>query len=114
MEAVVNQRVGYLMAYSGLFGAYSGLFGKNCGVKTIQTTENQHFMFGGFFLPVIARVFRELELVEQWGSGIPGIFRQAAADHLAEPLIEEIAGRIRFTVTLPEILTPTREQSRKQ
>jgi len=62
--------------------------------------------------PVIARVFRELELVEQWGSGIPGIFRQAAADNLPAPLIEELAGRIRFTVTLPEILPLTREQSR--
>ena len=62
--------------------------------------------------PVIARVFRELDLVEQWGSGIPGIFRQAAADNLPTPLIEEIAGRIRFTVHLPEILPLTREQSR--
>jgi hypothetical protein len=62
--------------------------------------------------PVIARVFRELELVEQWGSGIPGIFRQAAAEKLPTPLIEELAGRIRFTVTLPEILPLTREQSR--
>lgn len=35
--------------------------------------------------PVIARVFRELELVEQWGSGIPGIFRQAAYKNTASP-----------------------------
>ncbi len=62
--------------------------------------------------PVIARVFRELDLVEQWGSGIPGIFRQAAADNLPTPLIEELAGRVRFTVHLPEILPLTREQSR--
>jgi ATP-dependent DNA helicase RecG len=27
--------------------------------------------------PVIARVFRELNLIEQWGSGIPGIFHEA-------------------------------------
>ena len=62
--------------------------------------------------PVIARVFRELELVEQWGSGIPGIFRQAAAAKLPEPLIEELAGRVRFTVFLPEIIPLSREQSR--
>ena len=62
--------------------------------------------------PVIARIFRELELIEQWGSGIPGIFRQAKAENLPEPSIEEIAGRIRFSVSLPEILPLTREQSR--
>lgn len=59
-----------------------------------------------------ARVFRELELVEQWGSGIPGIFRQAAAAKLPEPLIEELAGRVRFTVFLPEIIPLSREQAR--
>lgn len=63
--------------------------------------------------PVIARMFRELDLIEQWGSGIPGIFRQAAADNLPEPTIEELAGRVRFTVPLQEILPLTREQSRK-
>jgi ATP-dependent DNA helicase RecG len=62
--------------------------------------------------PVIARVFRELKLIEQWGSGIPGIFRQAAAENLPEPIIEELAGRLRFTVPLPKILPLTREQSR--
>ena len=62
--------------------------------------------------PVIARVFRELDFIEQWGSGIPGIFHQAAIDNLPEPSIEEIAGRIRFTIPLPEILPLTRAQSR--
>jgi predicted HTH transcriptional regulator len=28
--------------------------------------------------PVIARVFRELNLIEQWGSGVPRMFREAA------------------------------------
>ena len=63
--------------------------------------------------PVIARVFRELDLIEQWGSGIPGIFREARANNLPEPIIEELAGRVRFTVLLPEILPLSREQSRK-
>jgi ATP-dependent DNA helicase RecG len=63
--------------------------------------------------PVIARVFRELDLVEQWGSGIPGIFREAAANKLPEPQIEEIAGRVRFTVPLPKCLPLAPEQSRK-
>ena len=63
--------------------------------------------------PVIARVFRELELVEEWGSGIPGIFRIAKEENLPEPTIEELAGRVRFTVPLVEILPLTREQSRR-
>lgn len=29
--------------------------------------------------PVIARVFQELKLIEQWGSGVPRIFREKAA-----------------------------------
>jgi ATP-dependent DNA helicase RecG len=62
--------------------------------------------------PVLARVFRELDLIEQWGSGIPGIFRQAAAEKLPEPIIEELAGRLRFTVPLKEIVPLSREQSR--
>ena len=63
--------------------------------------------------PVIARVFRELDLIEQWGSGIPGIFRQVKVANLPEPTIEELVGGVRFTVPLPEILPLTREQSRK-
>ncbi|MBS3952432.1 MAG: putative DNA binding domain-containing protein [Methylomicrobium sp.] len=63
--------------------------------------------------PVIARVFRELELIEQWGSGIPGIFREAKANHLPEPLIEELALRIRVIVGLAAPLTLTANQSRK-
>ena len=63
--------------------------------------------------PVIARVFRELDLIEQWGSGIPGIFREARASNLPEPTIEELAGRVRFTVPLSDILPLSREQSRK-
>jgi len=63
--------------------------------------------------PVIARVFRELDLIEQWGSGIPAIFREAAAGDWPEPEIEELAGRVRFTVFLREILPLTPEQSRK-
>lgn len=54
--------------------------------------------------PVIARVFRELDLIEQWGSGVPGIFREAREQHLPEPEILEIAGRVRFIVHLPEAL----------
>ena len=54
---------------------------------------------------VIARVFRELNLIEQWGSGIPRIFREAEELGLPELQIMEIGMRLRFTVTLAERIT---------
>ncbi|MEQ8762553.1 MAG: helix-turn-helix domain-containing protein [Planctomycetota bacterium] len=47
---------------------------------------------------VIGRVFHELGLVEQWGSGIQRMFAACADAGLAAPLLEEIG--IRFRVTL--------------
>ena len=47
----------------------------------------------------ISRVFRELGLIEQWGSGIPVILEEAASQHLPPPLFEEVG--LRFRVTLP-------------
>ena len=49
---------------------------------------------------VIARVFRELRLIEQWGTGVPRIFAEAAVLGLPEPRIEEIGMRVRFTIPL--------------
>lgn len=63
--------------------------------------------------PIIARVFRELDLIEQWGSGVPEIYREAEALGLLEPIIEEIGMRVRFTVFLKDLLAPTSAQSRK-
>ena len=63
--------------------------------------------------PIIARVFRELDLIEQWGSGVPGIFREAETLGLPEPFIEEIGMRVRFTVYFNEPVAPLPEQSRK-
>jgi ATP-dependent DNA helicase RecG len=51
--------------------------------------------------PVIARVFRELRLIEQWGSGVPSIMRQARELGIRPPRIQEIGMRLRFTVFLP-------------
>jgi len=50
--------------------------------------------------PVIARVFRELGLIEQWGSGVRRIFAEAAAQGLPEPQVTEIATGVRFSVLL--------------
>ena len=50
--------------------------------------------------PVIARVFRELNLIEQWGSGVPRIFSQVAAQGFPEPFIRELGLRVRFVFPL--------------
>ena len=57
---------------------------------------------------LISRVFRELGLIEQWGSGIPVILEEAASQHLPPPLFEEVG--LRFRVTLPLASRPPAEQ----
>ena len=52
--------------------------------------------------PVIARVFRELGLIEQWGSGVRRIFAEAKRQGLPEPVITEIATGLRFSIYLQE------------
>ena len=57
---------------------------------------------------VIARVFRELDLIEQWGSGFRRILKDAEELGLPQPEIIEIGMRVRFTVYLAEsIAVPT-------
>jgi predicted HTH transcriptional regulator len=65
---------------------------------------------------VIARVFRELDLIEQWGSGVRRMFREAEALGLPQPEIIEVGMRLRFIVYLAEplILSPKNEQGRDQ
>ena len=50
--------------------------------------------------PVIARVFRELRLIEQWGSGVPRIFRETKEGGFPEPSIMELGLRMRFIFPL--------------
>jgi ATP-dependent DNA helicase RecG len=50
--------------------------------------------------PVIARVFRELLLIEQWGSGVRRILTDTKKLGLREPEIIEIGMRFRFIVYL--------------
>ncbi len=66
--------------------------------------------------PVIARVFRELKLIEQWGSGVRNILRAAAKLKLPEPMVQEIGMRVRFTVYLakPHALERPKIGSRTQ
>lgn len=51
---------------------------------------------------VIARVFRELDLIEQWGSGVSHMFKEAKALGLSELEIIEVGMRVRFIVHLAE------------
>lgn len=54
--------------------------------------------------PVIARVFSELGLIEQWGSGVRRIFSEAVAQGLPEPVITEIATGIRLSIRLRSLM----------
>jgi ATP-dependent DNA helicase RecG len=60
---------------------------------------------------VISRVFRELGLIEQWGSGIPVILDEAASQQLPPPLFEEVGLRFRVTLPLADSLAPAQGQS---
>jgi len=54
---------------------------------------------------VIARVFRELGLIEQWGSGVRRVFKEAEELGLPELQIVEIGMRMRFIVSLTKKIT---------
>ena len=49
---------------------------------------------------VIARVFRELHLIEQWGTGVQRIFAEAKALGLPEPQLIETGMRVRLIIRL--------------
>ena len=55
---------------------------------------------------VIARVFRELNLIEQWGSGVRRIFKEALDQGLPEPQIVEVGMRVRVVVWLAAAIKP--------
>ena len=57
--------------------------------------------------PVIARVFNELGLIEQWGSGIQRIISSCEDAGLIPPLFEEIGPRIRVTLSKKRQQKPT-------
>ena len=57
---------------------------------------------------VIARVFRELHLIEQWGTGVRRIFAEAKELGLPEPQLIETGMRVRLIIRL---LEPVRIQN---
>lgn len=52
---------------------------------------------------VIGRIFKELNLIEQWGSGFQRMVASCRAIDLPEPLIEEVAFRFRITFSLDRV-----------
>ncbi len=63
--------------------------------------------------PVIARAFRELGLIEQWGSGVKRVFNEAKELGLKPLIISEAGMRVRFKVPLKSSIpskTDTKEK----
>jgi hypothetical protein len=59
--------------------------------------------------PTLARVFFEMGFMEEWGTGLRGVFRAVAQQGLPEPEITELPGRIRVTVFVHDhkpLITP--------
>ena len=54
--------------------------------------------------PVIARIFRELKLIEQWGSGVPRMYRETVAEGFPEPKVIELGLKTRFIFPLAKSL----------
>lgn len=56
---------------------------------------------------VIGRVFHELGLIEQWGSGIRRMTAACVEAGLAAPAFEELASRFRVTLATERVTRPT-------
>lgn len=59
---------------------------------------------------VIGRVFHELNLIEQWGSGIQRMIIACRETGLPEPELEEIGSGFRVTFRLQRIIQPERDK----
>lgn len=59
---------------------------------------------------VMGRVFHELGLIEQWGSGIQRMFAACHAAGLPEPELEEIGSGFRVTLRRQRVAPPERDQ----
>jgi ATP-dependent DNA helicase RecG len=59
---------------------------------------------------VIGRVFHELRLIEQWGSGIQRMITACRQTGLPEPELEEIGSGFRVTFRLQRVIQPERDK----
>ena len=69
-----------------------------------QTIEDMKQGVSRIRNPVISRVFRELELIEQWGSGVRMMHHEAESLGLPPPEFMEIGMRVRVIVRLAELI----------
>lgn len=60
---------------------------------------------------VIGRVFRELGLIEQWGSGIQRMMAACRDAGLAPPVLEEIGTRFRVTILTARTRAPAMDET---
>jgi predicted HTH transcriptional regulator len=51
--------------------------------------------------PAITRVLHEMGLMEQWGSGFPGVVRELAERGLPAPEVQELPASVRVSVPIP-------------
>lgn len=63
---------------------------------------------------VIGRVFHELGLVEQWGSGVQRMIAACTDAGLPAPRFEEIGTRFRVTIYAQQVSPPTLDETDKE
>lgn len=68
------------------------------GLPFGQTLQKALAGFSRLRNHVIGRVFRELKLIEQWGSGLQKIFTACKKRGLKQPQIEELNNQFRLTI----------------
>lgn len=68
------------------------------GLPFGQTLQKALAGFSRLRNHVIGRVFRELKLIEQWGSGLQKIFAACKKQKLKAPQIEELNNQFRLTI----------------
>jgi len=65
--------------------------------------------------PTIARIFRDMSLMEQWGTEFPHVIAELAERGLPAPEVQELSGIVRIIVQIPDHMPrimPTRGTDR--
>ena len=75
------------------------------------TVEDLHHGISKLRNRVIGRVFHELGLIEQWGSGIQRMTAACRDAGLAAPVLEEIGSRFRVTIFMARTVAPTVDET---
>ena len=75
------------------------------------TVEDLHHGVSKLRNRVIARVFHDLGLIEQWGSGVQRMIGACREAGLGPPVFEEIATRFRVTVATAQVGRPILEKT---